>query len=426
MASSPPRMSLLAFLWLAACAGGEKLTHEADRTAPEVSAIRARSGPAKFTTFCNPKGGGPLQITPTCIEITGPPTMLVNTSEQYECRGYAWVESIYGESVPGPSRAWRDGNNWGRLVVPNYPGRFNTISAVSPGTATVKCDMGYGYGSLDIEVFGPARVLVELTISPSSKTMDRLADFTLRPVFRDQYGELNKITPWPTVSWSSADTSVALVSQSGVVTARDRGTTTITATAQGKQGTATVTVLGVASISLSTYGPPVATIGHQNDTYATVTCDLGFPCPNPVWSSSNTSIMSVWPMPGSPTTGKRQGVALGTASVTACADIECASALITVYSPLTVSVSGRSLVKSGQTCIWNGSASAGVGPYVFTWAMNLGSMNGGPEPGDQTMYVGTLLVAPASLYLNVRDSRGVLGAGWKSINFTTTGPDCVY
>ena len=45
------------------------------------------------------------------------------------------------------------------------------------------------------------------------------------------------------ISWSSGNQSVASVSSSGLVTALSEGTTTITATADGKKGECTVTVV---------------------------------------------------------------------------------------------------------------------------------------------------------------------------------------
>jgi uncharacterized protein YjdB len=44
------------------------------------------------------------------------------------------------------------------------------------------------------------------------------------------------------VSWSSSKTQVATVNESGVVTAQNKGDTTVTATSEGVNGTATVKV----------------------------------------------------------------------------------------------------------------------------------------------------------------------------------------
>lgn len=98
-----------------------------------------------------------------------------------------------------------------------------------------------------------------------------------------------------TVTWTSSNTSVATVSSSGLVTCKGIGTATITATADGKKGTCTVTFnkIPVTSVSVSPsswtagaeYGSTkqlTATVNPSNATDKTVT-----------WSSGNTSLATV-------------------------------------------------------------------------------------------------------------------------------------
>ena len=95
-------------------------------------------------------------------------------------------------------------------------------------------------GCLAVETAGPTLVPVaSVPVSPGSAVVviGDLLHLTATP--RDPAGK--PLTGRP-VTWTSSDPSVAIVSNSGVVTAVGEGSATITATSEGQRGTATVTV----------------------------------------------------------------------------------------------------------------------------------------------------------------------------------------
>jgi uncharacterized protein YjdB len=114
------------------------------------------------------------------------------------------------------------------------------------------------------------------------------------------------------VTWSSANTGVATVSATGVVTAVSVGTATIKATAVADAkvaGSATITVAATRSLTLT---PATVTIGGGQTATLTATVDGGAGFPATVtWRSSATNIASV------STSGVVSGVAPGVAIVTA-------------------------------------------------------------------------------------------------------------
>src|SRR5205823_1334978 len=130
-----------------------------------------------------------------------------------------------------------------------------------------------------------------------------------------------------TVTWASGNPSVATVSPSGQVTGVAPGTAPITATSEGKSGTATLTVTSVpvASVSLS---PATATIrvGQTMQLTATPKDSAGNTLTGRVvtWGNSNTSVATV---SGS---GLVTSVAAGTATLTATSDGQAGSAVVTV------------------------------------------------------------------------------------------------
>ena len=84
----------------------------------------------------------------------------------------------------------------------------------------------------------PANVAT-ITVTPATKTLTAGDTATLTATARDPGGV---VQPGVVFAWSSSDTTIAVVDASGRVKARRAGTATISATANGKTGSATVTV----------------------------------------------------------------------------------------------------------------------------------------------------------------------------------------
>src|SRR5207253_5002745 len=99
-----------------------------------------------------------------------------------------------------------------------------------------------------------------------------------------------------TVTWSSSNTTVATVSNSGLVSGVTPGTATITATSEGKSGTSSVTVTNV-PVATVEVTPPSASVqaGQTVQLTATPKDANGAPLSGRTvtWSSSNTSVATV-------------------------------------------------------------------------------------------------------------------------------------
>ena len=142
------------------------------------------------------------------------------------------------------------------------------------------------------------------------------------------------------ISWSSTNSSVASVSAAGLVTALSEGTTTITASADGKKGECKVSVVKVpimvtevkldkAELTLYECDEETltATVLPDDATDKTVT-----------WTSSDNSIATI-------ESGKVKAVKKGEATITAKAGDKTAKAKIVVLTP----ISGVSLNKDKLT-----------------------------------------------------------------------------
>ncbi len=139
------------------------------------------------------------------------------------------------------------------------------------------------------------------------------------------------------VTWSSSKSSVASVSSSGLVTAVSEGTTTITASADGKKGECAVTVFkGFVAVSEVKLGKTKVTlyVGEEETLTASVLPDNATDR-TITWTSSDKSIASV-------ESGKVKAVKKGEATITAKAGDKTAEAKIVVLAP----VSGITLNKN--------------------------------------------------------------------------------
>ena len=99
-----------------------------------------------------------------------------------------------------------------------------------------------------------------------------------------------------TVSWSSSNPAAAAVSSQGLVTAVAKGSATITATSEGKTGSADVTTTNVAvgSVTIQPQGPSVV-VGSSvqlgaivRDANGSIVTDRAV-----TWSSSNAAVATI-------------------------------------------------------------------------------------------------------------------------------------
>ena len=144
----------------------------------------------------------------------------------------------------------------------------------------------------------PAPGLGSVSVTPAAPTAPRgtTVQFTATGSYSD--GSSRDLTT--TVTWASSDTSVATVSASGLASAANRGTATISASSAGVTGSTSFTVAAPALVSLAVT-PGDATLGFLGATQqfratgaytdqgtADLTNDV-------TWSSSNAAVVTIGP-----------------------------------------------------------------------------------------------------------------------------------
>jgi len=151
-----------------------------------------------------------------------------------------------------------------------------------------------------------------------------------------------------TITWATSDASIATVSLSGLVTAIKAGTASITATAEGKSGSASMTVSApviVPSTITVTTNSSTLRIGEFTQATAVVKDASGSVMSNVTvtWSSSPTSVVAV------SSNGLAQARSVGTGTVTATASGISGSANLTVIDSATSTGGSTPPAPSGPT-----------------------------------------------------------------------------
>lgn len=211
------------------------------------------------------------------------------------------------------------------------------VTAVKAGTATITAKCGEKSASCAVTVTPQHVDVTGVTLDKTNLSMTVGDTQTLTATVAPANASN------PSVTWSSDNTSVATVNNSGIVTAKSAGNATITVTTidGGKTATCQVSVapppVQVTSITLSQTSATLA-YGQTLKLTATV-LPADAADPSITWTSSNSKVASV--SDGTVTAGSTAGTATITAKSTSNQKVS-ATCTITVKSKI-VNVNGVSL-----------------------------------------------------------------------------------
>ena len=163
-----------------------------------------------------------VHITPDKV------TLFVAASTNLTATGY----DSKGGAVPGRQVVWTTNN--APVAAVTQTGR---VTGIIPGTAVITAviDGAVGTSAITVTIVPVARV----TVSPAELTIGQGKSSTLTARVFDVAG--NTLTG-RSVVWTSSDTRLVTVDQSGVVRGVRRGSAVISASSEGKVGTASVRV----------------------------------------------------------------------------------------------------------------------------------------------------------------------------------------
>jgi trimeric autotransporter adhesin len=208
-----------------------------------------------------------------------------------------------GNPLSGRAVSWASSDE--SVVIVTSSGR---VVSQGPGSATITATSEGKIGSSTIVVLAP---VATVAVAPDSQAVDVGSTVTFTDVLKDGSG--NVLTD-RTVVWSSSDPQIATIDANGVATGVASGTVTITATSEGKTGTAQLTVNPVAVGSI-TVTPPSQSIVEGTSTTtpftATDSHDHVLMGHGLTWTSSDITVATI------ENSGKAHGLSPGTVTITA-------------------------------------------------------------------------------------------------------------
>jgi uncharacterized protein YjdB len=218
------------------------------------------------------------------------------------------------------------------------------VSALAEGSAEIVATSGSTSGRTTLRVRPRPVATVTVALASSNLTVGQTTQATATTRSAN-----NSVLTGRTIAWTSDNAAVATVSSTGVVTSVAAGTAQITATSEGKSGSATVTVSAVAAIPVASVSVSLASpslVAGQTTQATATTRDAN----NAVltgraitWSSDNTAVATV------SGTGLVTSVADGTAHIIATSEGKSGNATVTVTPPAT---SAAECVAAKPEWIW--------------------------------------------------------------------------
>jgi len=275
----------------------------------------------------------------------------------------ATLKDANGNTLAGRAITWASNN----AAVAAVSGT-GVVTTAAAGSATITATSEGQSGSATVSV--TIVPVASVSVSPATASVQTGQTVQLTATPKDGSGGA---LSGRTVTWASSNVGVATVSGNGLVGGVAAGSATITATSEGQNGSAavSVTIVPVASVVVS---PATAGVqAGQNVQLTATTKDAGgsvLSGRTVTWASSNAAVATV------SGTGLVTGVAAGSATITATSEGKSGTSALTVTaaiapvasvtlspSPATVQLSGTLQVTatlkdasgnilSGRTVTW--------------------------------------------------------------------------
>lgn len=335
-----------------------------------------------------------LTVTPSPVATVtvslAQSTVVVGTSTV----ATATLRDTRGLVVTDRSVTWTSSNE--TVATVNSGGSITTIA---PGSVVITATSEGQTGVASLIVIPPP--VATITVSLSQTTVSVGSTPSATAILRDAQGA---VLTGRAVTWTSSAPTVAQVNASGAITTFAPGTTTITASSEGKLGVATLTVqlIPVASVTIS--GPGTVVPGAQVTLLATLRDGSGAVLNNRavVWNSSDVNLAIV------SSSGNVTGMAPGEVTISAISEGRVGTWQMSVrFAIATVTFGGSARVKAGDTYTYTAVARLADGTIIdrpVMWSV--------PQSSVATITAGGVLTAYQAGTFTIRAT--IDGEVWSS------------
>ncbi len=190
---------------------------------------------------------------------------------------------------------------------------------VGPGSVVMEAEGELTVSAEALQRWGGSKVVVykapvySVTITPGTANVNKGATLGMKASLRDQAGRLVS----DRVTWGSSDFSKVKITQDGIVSGFNVGSAVVTATSDGRTGSATINVLSAPAVAVNVSFPSTSLpVGNQMQATATPVDAAGQTLTGKTiaWQSANPSIATVT------NTGMVKGIAVGSTNISAIVD----------------------------------------------------------------------------------------------------------
>ena len=238
----------------------QSLTRSPDITGAVTQHLAANGSDGRVFSPGTQTDGTPFG-SPTITRIEVMPasaTIDVGDTQTFTARAFSNSGGPEVE-VQNVSFIW-DSSDTGKATVAPTTGTSTVATGIAGGSATIRARAGGQQGTATLTINFPPISRIEVTPTASTITIGGTLQFTAR-AFDASNQEITGVT----FTWTSTDESVATVDQNGLATSVNLGMTTIKASAQGVEGSATLNVVAPSVvINEALADPPDGLAGDAN------------------------------------------------------------------------------------------------------------------------------------------------------------------
>ena len=227
------------------------------------------------------KAAGDVKPYVAAVEIFAPPS-IVEVGDIFTLSGSPRNPS--GDTVPGVRLRWSSSNE----QIATVDETRGTVQAIGAGEVQITASVGGVHNEVRMTIVPKRVAMISVSLPPGVLRAGDRVQLVATP--EDKRHEQVHTA----VHWASADESIAVVSQDGVVSAKSPGEVLVWAESQGVRAMARIEVSPAPVVTVTPVVPSILEVGESAELSAKTLDAAGQQLDRPVrWSSSDASVAEI-------------------------------------------------------------------------------------------------------------------------------------